>query len=130
VSADRRARGISDRGESALTDRAQRQGTRALIGGSGLQGVRARSGIPRSGPCDQDRTGEIRPEEGEQLRAVPLLLATVKSLELGQARATTVPGSPELGREGENNMANSVAGKRPRIRGRRGGMMGKNPQAN
>jgi hypothetical protein len=99
-------------GESALTDRPQRQGTRALTG--------ARSGIPRSRSCDQDRTGEIRPGEGEQLRAVPLLLATVKSPELGQARARVVPGSPGLSREGENDMANSVAGKRPRIRGQRG----------
>ena len=77
-------------------------------------GARARSGIPRSGPCDQDRTGEIRPGEGEELRAAPLL-ATVKS--------------PELGREGENDMANSMAGKRPRIRGQRGGMAGKKPRA-
>jgi hypothetical protein len=29
-------------------------------------------------------------------------------------------GSPELGREGENATANSMAGKRPRIRGQRG----------
>jgi hypothetical protein len=28
--------------------------------------------------------------------------------------------SPELGREGENATANSMAGKRPRIRGQRG----------
>jgi hypothetical protein len=56
---------------------------------------------------------------------VPLLLATVKSLELGQARATAVPGLPELGREGENDTSNSVAGKRPRIRGQRGGITGK-----
>jgi hypothetical protein len=32
-----------------------------------------------------------------------------------------VPGSPGLGREGENDTVNSVAGKRPRIRGQRGG---------
>jgi hypothetical protein len=32
----------------------------ALTGGSGRQ-ARVRSGIPRSRPCDQDRTGEIRP---------------------------------------------------------------------
>jgi hypothetical protein len=30
------------------------------------------------------------------------------------------PGSPELGREGENATANSMAGKRPRVRGQRG----------
>jgi hypothetical protein len=41
----------------------------------------------------------------------------VKSPELGQARARVAPGSPGLGREGENATANSVAGKRPRIRG-------------
>jgi hypothetical protein len=45
------------------------------------------------------------------LRAAPLLPATVKSLELGQARARVVPGSPGLGREGENDMANSRAEK-------------------
>jgi hypothetical protein len=32
-------------GEGALTERAQRQGTRALTGGPGAQGTRARSGI-------------------------------------------------------------------------------------
>jgi hypothetical protein len=32
----------------------------ALTGGSGRQ-ARVRSGIPRSEPCDQDWTGEIRP---------------------------------------------------------------------
>jgi hypothetical protein len=121
--------GAGDRGGRALTDRAQRQGTRALTGGPGAQGARARSGIPRSGSCDQDRTGEIRPGEGERQRAVALLLATVKSPKLGQARARVVPGSSELGREGENDTANSVAGKRPRIRGQRGGMAGKRPRA-
>jgi hypothetical protein len=35
------------------------------------------------------------------------------------------PGSLELGREGENDSANSVAGLRPRVRGQRGGMAGK-----
>jgi hypothetical protein len=91
--------------------------------------MRARSGIPRFGSCDQDRTSKIRPGEGEQLRAAPLLLATVKSSELGQVRATVGPGSPKLGREGENDTTNSVAGKRPRIRGQRGGMAGKRPWA-
>jgi hypothetical protein len=95
--------------ESALTDRAQRQGSRA-------QGARARSGIPRSRSCDQDRMGEIIPGGGgggERLRAAPLLLVTVKSPELGQARAKVVPGLPGLGREGENDTdtANSLAGK-------------------
>ena len=48
---------------------------------------------------------------GERLRVAPLLSAAVKSPELGQARARVVPGSPGLGREGENDTANSVAGK-------------------
>jgi hypothetical protein len=83
------------------------------------QGTRARSGIPRSGPCDQDRTEETRPG-GERLRAAPLLPAGVKSPELGRAHARVVLGSSGLGREGENATANSVVGKRPRIRGQRG----------
>jgi hypothetical protein len=60
----------------------------------------------------------------ERLWVAPLLLAMVKSPELGRARATAVPGSPELGRKGENDSANSVAGLLPRIRGQRGGMVG------
>jgi hypothetical protein len=68
---------------------------------------------PRSGSCDQDQMGEIRPGEGERLRVALLLSAAVKSPELGQARARVVPGSPGLGREGENATANSVVGKRP-----------------
>jgi hypothetical protein len=44
----------------------------------------------------------------------------VRSPELRQACARGVPGSSGLGREGENAMTNSVAGKRPRIRGQRG----------
>jgi hypothetical protein len=47
----------------------------------------------------------------ERLWAAPLLSTAVKSPELGQARARVVPGSLGLGREGENDTANSVAGK-------------------
>jgi hypothetical protein len=43
----------------------------------------------------------------------------VRSPELRQARTTVAPGSPELGREEEGATANSMAGKRPRIRGQR-----------
>jgi hypothetical protein len=57
---------------------------------------------------------------GERLRAAPLLPAAVKSPELGRASARVVTGSPGLCREGENVTANSVTGKRPRIRGQRG----------
>jgi hypothetical protein len=72
-----------------------------------------RSGIPRSGPCDQDRTGEIRPGKPDVREAAPLLSAVVRSPELRQARARVAPGSPELGRGEEGTTANSMAGKRP-----------------
>jgi hypothetical protein len=65
--------------------------------------------------------GKDQTERGERLRAVPLLLAAVKSPELGRVRATAVPGSPELVREGEDDSANSMAGLWPRVRGQRGG---------
>jgi hypothetical protein len=54
--------------------------------------------------------GEIKLGGGERLRAAPLLFAAVKSPELGQVRATAVPGSPELVRDGEDDSANSMAG--------------------
>jgi hypothetical protein len=75
--------------------------------------VQARSGIPRSGPCDQDRTGEIRPGETDVREAAPLLSAAVKSPELRLAQARVAPGSPELGRGEEGATTNSIAGKRP-----------------
>jgi hypothetical protein len=56
-------------------------------------------------------------------RRVPtasLLPGAVKSPELGRAWARAVLGSPELGRDGENNSANSVARLWPRDRGQRG----------
>jgi hypothetical protein len=43
----------------------------------------------------------------------------VRLLELRQARARVAPGSLELGREGEGATANSMAGKRPWIHGKR-----------
>jgi hypothetical protein len=106
------------KGESALTERAQRQGTRALTGGPAVQGACVKR-YPRSGSCDQDRTGEIRPG-GERRQAALLLSVAVRSPELRQAHARVAPGSLGLGREGENATTNSVAGKRPRIRGQRG----------
>jgi hypothetical protein len=45
----------------------------------------------------------------------------VRSPELRQARARVAPGSPELGRGEEGATVNSMAGKRPRIHGQRGG---------
>jgi hypothetical protein len=75
---------------------------------------------PRSGPCDQDGTKGIRSGRGELLRAALVLSAAVRSPKLRQARARVAPGLPGLGREGEDATTNSVAGKKPRIQGRRG----------
>jgi hypothetical protein len=57
--------------------------------------------------------GGIRPGRDERLQAALLLSVVVRSLELRQARARVAPGSPDLGKEGENATANSMAGKRP-----------------
>jgi hypothetical protein len=113
-------RGVSDRG-GGRTDRAgpalgDTSADRRPRGAGRVCGKR----YPRSGSCDQDRTGEIRPGRGERLWAALLLSALVRSPELRQARARVAPGSPGLGREGEDATANSMAGKRPRIRGQRG----------
>jgi hypothetical protein len=67
---------------------------------------------PRSRPCDQDRTEGIRSGRGKRLRVALLLSTAVRSPELRQARARVAPGSPKLGREEKDAMANSVAGKR------------------
>jgi hypothetical protein len=92
-------------GEGELTERAQRQRTRALTGGPGRQGTRARSVIhgpsrairirrrgseagqgracakryPRSKPFDLNHTEGTRPGMGERLRAAMLLSAAVRS---------------------------------------------------
>ena len=121
-------------GESALTERAQRQReTDGCRGSSGSEGVRAgprgfegvRAGpsrsikIPREGvrggsePLDQDRTGEIRSGETDVREAAPLLSVAVKSLKLRQAQARVAPGLPELGSGEEGATTNSMAGKRP-----------------
>jgi hypothetical protein len=99
-------------GESALTERAQCQVTWALTGGPGVQGARARSGTRDLGRAI--KIGRGGPDRGvERLRAALLLSAAVRSPELRLARARVAPGSPELGREGENATANSMAEKRP-----------------
>jgi hypothetical protein len=51
-------------------------------GKSDWENRRARSGIPRSKPCDQDRTGEIKPGKPDVREAAPLLSAAVRSPEL------------------------------------------------
>jgi hypothetical protein len=55
----------------------------------------------------------IRPRGVERLRAALLISVAVRSPELRLARARVAPRSPELGREGENAMENSMAGMRP-----------------
>jgi hypothetical protein len=70
-------------GESALTERAQRQGTWALTGGPGAHGARARSGICDLGHAIKIGRGRSN-QGGERLQAALLLSATVKSLELGR----------------------------------------------
>jgi hypothetical protein len=62
----------------------------------------------------------IRPGRGKRLRAALLFSAAVRSPELRLAWARVARRSPELGREGKNVTTNSMAGKRPRIRGQRG----------
>jgi hypothetical protein len=56
--------------------------------------------------------GGDQTREDEQLWAALLLSTAVKSPELRLARVRVAPGSPEFGREGENAMTNSMAGKR------------------
>jgi hypothetical protein len=51
-------------GEGALTEWAQRQGTQALTGGPGAQGVRARSGIHDLGRAI--KIGRGRSDQGGQ----------------------------------------------------------------
>jgi hypothetical protein len=53
----------------------------------------------------------------------------LQSLELGQAHARVVTGSPGLGREGENDTVNSVAGKGHESKVREGRMAGRRPRA-
>jgi hypothetical protein len=84
---------------------------------------------PRNGPCDQDRTGEIRLGRVERLRAALLLSAAVRSPELGQARARVAPGSPGLGREGEDATVNLVAGKGHESEDREGRTTTRRPRA-
>jgi hypothetical protein len=104
-------------GPGDVTDRGGERTDRAVPApGDTGAGRACAKRYPRSGSCDQDRTEGIRLGGSEQLRAAPLLSAAVKSPELGQARNRVAPGSLGLGREGEDDMANLVAGKRPRIR--------------
>jgi hypothetical protein len=126
------------KGESVLTERAQRQrGNGWLQGSEGVRAVRSRSnGENQTGKDErlwaaliggterQARVREAVPtvravrsgsedRGNRRLRAAPLLSAAAKSPELRLAQARVAPGSPELGRGEEGATANSMAGKRP-----------------
>jgi hypothetical protein len=88
---------------------------RALIGRPSVREAVSAVWAVRSRSDGGDQTGG-----GERLWAALLLSATVKSPKLRQACARGVPGSSGLVREGENATTNSMARKRPRIRGQRG----------
>jgi hypothetical protein len=79
--------GVSDRG-GGRTDRAGlalgNMGADRRARGAGRACAKR---YPRSRPCDQDRMEEIRPREGERLRAALLISAAVRSPELRQTRA-------------------------------------------
>jgi hypothetical protein len=106
--------GVSDR-EGGRTDRAgpapRDTGADRRARGAGRACVReAVSAIwaVRSRSDEGDQTGG-----DEWLRAALLISAAARSPELRLARARVAPGSPGLGREGEDATTNSVAGKRP-----------------
>ena len=54
--------------------------------------------------------GEIKAGEGLTAAATPLLLAAVKSPELGRVRAMATPRSPELAKDEGDGVANSLVG--------------------
>jgi hypothetical protein len=92
-------------GESALTERVQRQrGNRWLQGSEGVRAIRSGSDGGR---------GSRGSERVEWMRAALLLSAAVRSPKMRRAQARVAPGSPELGRGEEGAMTNSMAGKGP-----------------
>jgi hypothetical protein len=142
ASADKRARGVSDRGGKRTdqagpapgglgADKRDRESGRACakrypwsepfdlnrtegIRPGGNRRLRAcAKRYPWSESFDLNRTEGIRPGGNRRLQAAPLLSAAVRSSELRLVRARVAPGSPELGREGESATTNSMAGKRP-----------------
>jgi hypothetical protein len=72
-------------------------------------GARARSGVPRSGPCVREQTVEIN-ARGLRLLRRRSYSSLVKSSELGQVWATAVLRSPGLARIDEENPANTLVG--------------------
>jgi hypothetical protein len=84
---------------------------------------------PRSGPCDRDRTGEIRPGESERLRAALLLSAAVKSPELGQARARGFRGRQDWAERGRMPRRTQLQGKCHKFVGTEERTAGRRPRA-
>jgi hypothetical protein len=113
ASTDKQAKGVSGRGGGRTNRAGLELGDLGADRRARASGARARSSIPRSESCDEDRTEGIRPGRGKRLRAALFLSEAVKSPELKLARARVAPGPPELGREGENTTTNSMVGKRP-----------------
>jgi hypothetical protein len=93
-----------------LTEQAQRQGVWALTSGPG-RACAKRYPVVRAARSRSDGGNQTRKDE--RLRAALFISATMRSLELRQARARVALGSPELGREGEGATAKSMAAKRP-----------------
>jgi hypothetical protein len=92
----------------------------ALTCGSG-SGARVCEAVSR----DLDRAieigrGRLKPGSGLTAAAVPLLLAVVRSPELGRVRAIAAPGSLELAKNEGEGTANSLVGLWPRDQGQRG----------
>jgi hypothetical protein len=81
----------------------------ALTGGPVRQGARARSGIPRSGPFDLNRTEGIRPGGNRWLQAAPLLSAYSGELDRAKALANFSRGRDNTGTySGELDRAKSA----------------------
>jgi hypothetical protein len=98
-------------GESALTERAQRQGVWALTGGPGRR-AHMREEVPAVRAARSESDGGDQTRGNKRLWAALFLSVAVRSPELRLARARG-SGSPGLGREEEGATANSMAGKGP-----------------
>jgi hypothetical protein len=104
----RAVRSRSDGGNQTRKDERLRV---VLTGGQGVR--RACKAVSR-GPDCAIKIGRGKSDRGNRrLQAATLLSTTVRSPKLRQAQASVALGSPDLGREGEGAMANSMAGKRP-----------------
>jgi hypothetical protein len=76
--------------------------------------MRARSSIPRSGPCDREQMVEINTGGVCGCGWRRSFSSMVKSLKLWRVWATGVPRSPGLASFGEKNPTNILVGFQPR----------------